>query len=82
MIDHQTEVWAERHRQMGHDPHPAPTPDNPERWDCDCGGVCRTLTREQTRQKFAHLGKAAEARRKGIQLPWDDPGLAGGNPAG
>jgi hypothetical protein len=72
-IDHSVEVWAERHRLEGHHPHPAPTLENPERWDCDCGGICRILTLEQHRQKFAHLAKAAEARRKGIPLPWDDP---------
>lgn len=44
-----------------------------ERWDCDCGGICRILTREQTRQKFAHLTAAAKARREGRPLPWDDP---------
>ena len=77
--DHQTEVWAERHRAMGHDPHPAPTPENPERWECKCDpdaawiAVCRTLTVEQTRQTFAHLGRAAKARREGRSLAWDDP---------
>jgi hypothetical protein len=38
---HSVEVWAERHRLEGHHPHPAPTLENPERWDCDCGGVNR-----------------------------------------
>jgi hypothetical protein len=52
---------------------PHRTPENPERWDCDCGGVNRILTGEQIRMKFRHLGAAAEARRKGIPLPWDDP---------
>lgn len=47
--------WAERHRAEGHHPHPAPTAENPERWDCDCGGVWRILTERQIRQKFAHL---------------------------
>jgi hypothetical protein len=71
--EHGVEVWAERHRLEGHHPHPAPTPENPDRWDCDCGGVNRTLTREQTQMKFAHLGAAAKARREGRSLPWDDP---------
>lgn len=35
--------------------------------------VNRILTVEQIRMKFRHLGAAAEARRKGIPLPWDDP---------
>jgi hypothetical protein len=73
MKDDGAEAWAERHRLEGHHPHPAPTPENPDRWDCDCGGVCRTLTVKQIGQKFAHLAKAAEARRQGIPLPWDDP---------
>lgn len=47
---------AERHRLGGHHPHPAPTDENPERSDCDCGVVNRILTPEQIRQKFAHLG--------------------------
>ena len=71
------EIWAERHRLEGHHPHPAPTPENPERWECDCGGVNRILTGEQIRMKFRHLGAAAEARRKGIPLPWDDPAWRG-----
>ena len=77
--DRQTEIWVERHRLEGHHPYPAPTLENPERWECKCDpnavwiAVCRTLTVEQTRQKFAHLGRAAEARRKGIPLPEDDP---------
>ena len=50
--------WAERHRRAGHHPHPAPTTENPERWDCDCGGLWRILTVEQIRQKFAHLKRA------------------------
>ena len=72
-IDHGVEVWAERHRLEGHHPHPAPTDENPERWDCDCGGVNRILTGEQIRMKFAHLSVAAKARREGRPLPWDDP---------
>ena len=49
------EAWAQRHRDMGHHPQPAPTPENPERWDCDCRTIWRILTGEQIRQKFAHL---------------------------
>ena len=67
------EGWAARHRDMGHHPHPAPTDENPERWDCDCGGVNRILTVEQIAKKFAHLGAAAKARREGRRLPEDDP---------
>jgi transposase len=55
MKDRGVEVWAERHRLEGHRPHPAPTLENPERWDCDCGGVNRILTLKQIQQKFAHL---------------------------
>jgi hypothetical protein len=78
-IDRQTEIWAERHRLEGHHPYPAPTLDNPERWECKCDpnaswiAVCRTPTAKQTRQKFAHLGAAAKARREGRPLPWDEP---------
>ena len=63
------EDWAERHRLEGHHPHPAPTKENPERWDCDCGGVNRILTVEQIERKFRHLGAAAKARREGRRLP-------------
>jgi hypothetical protein len=53
--------WAERHRLQGHNPHPAPTPENPERWECKCDpdavwiAVWRILAPAQVRQKFAHL---------------------------
>jgi hypothetical protein len=47
--------WAEDHRRQGHHPHPAPTDENPERWDCGCGGLWRILTPEQIEKKFAHL---------------------------
>ena len=47
--------WIEKHREMGHHPYPAPTTENPERWDCECGYIWRILTEKQTRQKFAHL---------------------------
>ena len=49
------------HRCLGHNPHPAPTIENPERWECKCDpeavwtAVWRILTPEQVRQKFAHL---------------------------
>ena len=33
----------------------------------------RILTCDQLAQKFRHLTAAAEARQKGIPLPWDDP---------
>jgi hypothetical protein len=49
------EEWVERHRREGHHPHAAPTKENPERWDCECGGLWRILTIEQLRRKFAHL---------------------------
>ena len=35
----------------------------------------RILTGEQIRMKFAHLSAAANARREGRPLPWDDPAL-------
>jgi hypothetical protein len=35
---HRVEEWAAHHRSLGHHPHPAPTPENPERWECDCPG--------------------------------------------
>ena len=48
--------WIAHHRDLGHHPHPAPTMENPERWDCDgCLGIWRILTPKQVRQKFAHL---------------------------
>ena len=63
------EEWAQRHRRAGHRPQPTPTTENPERWDCDCGGLWRILTLEQIRQKFAHLkralGEGEQARGRG-----------------
>jgi hypothetical protein len=76
---HGVEAWAQRHRDEGHHPYPAPTPENPERWLCKCDpdapwvSVWRILTPDQIRQKFAHLGRAAKARREGRRLPGDDP---------
>jgi hypothetical protein len=46
------EEWAAHHRGQGHHPHPAPTQENPERWDCECGYIWRILTIEQIRQKL------------------------------
>src|SRR5271167_1139414 len=71
---HGVEEWAALHRSLGHDPHPAPTDENPERWECECPGITgvavwRILTAEQIRMKFAHLGAAAKARREGRPLP-------------
>jgi hypothetical protein len=65
------EEWVERHRLEGHYPHPAPTGSNPERWDCDSGGLWRILTREQIMRKFAHLRKrptpALESQQRELQ---------------
>jgi len=58
---HGVEKWVAHHRGLGHHPHPAPTEENPERWECKCDpdapwtAVWRILTPEQVRQKFAHL---------------------------
>ena len=54
MTDHwrAVEEWAAHHRGQGHHPHPAPTKENPERWDCDCGGINRTLTVEHIAKKL------------------------------
>jgi hypothetical protein len=55
------EAWADRHRRDGHHPHPAPTMENPEQWECECDpdakgtAVWRILTSHQIRQKFSHL---------------------------
>jgi hypothetical protein len=58
------EEWVERHRIEGHYPHAAPTKENPERWDCECGYIWRILTVEQLRQKFAHLRKGPTPRHE------------------
>lgn len=58
------EEWVERHRTADHRPGPAPTQENPERWDCDCGATWRILTPEQIRRKFAHLKVAAAERHR------------------
>jgi len=69
------EEWAERHRRGGHHPHPAPTKEKPERWDCDCGYLWRILTIERASQKFAHLKRglqeAEQARRRAAKLEQD-----------
>ena len=52
------EEWIAAPRKLGHHPHPAPTKENPEEWDCDgCNGIWRILTPSQVRQKFAHLAR-------------------------
>jgi hypothetical protein len=67
---HSVEAWAERHRRDGHQPHPAPTAENPERWECKCDpdaawtAVWRILTPAQVRQKFAHLSRRNNATRR------------------
>jgi hypothetical protein len=53
------EAWAERHRRDGHHPRPAPTTENPERWDCECGYIWCILTEKQTRQKWYTMMGAA-----------------------
>ena len=32
----QRERWIAAHQAMGHHPHPAPTKENPEQWECKC----------------------------------------------
>jgi hypothetical protein len=56
-------LWIDHHRALGHHPYPAPTSENPERWECKCDpdsawtAVRRILTPRQIAQKFAHLSK-------------------------
>lgn len=69
--------WVAQHRCQGHHPHPAPTNENRERWECKCDpeavwtAVWRILTPEQVRQKFAHLSKrrtpARDAQRRELR---------------
>lgn len=53
--------WITDHRSQGHEPYPAATPENPERWECKCDpdavwtAVWRILTPDQIQAKFAHL---------------------------
>ena len=75
---HSVEAWAERHRLEGHHPHPAPTKENPERWECECPGITgvavwRILTGEQIRQKFAHLKHDHPRRNLADDLPSGNP---------
>jgi hypothetical protein len=76
---HGVEAWAQRHRDEGHHPYPAPTKENPEKRECKCDpdapwtAVWRILTPEQTREKFSKMFGAARARREGRRLPEDDP---------
>lgn len=72
---HSAEIWAQRHRDEGHHPYPAPTPENPEQWECKCDpdapwvSVWRILTLEQIRIKHERLYGGA-VRRKHVE---DDP---------
>ncbi|MBX7135039.1 MAG: hypothetical protein K1X67_20430 [Fimbriimonadaceae bacterium] len=68
---HTVEAWAQRHRDEGHHPHPAPTTENPERWECKCDpdaawtAVWRILTEKQSRQRWQAMmgqGRSHEAR--------------------
>ncbi|MCW2729195.1 MAG: hypothetical protein JWR13_11 [Mycobacterium sp.] len=71
------EEWVAQHRCQGHNPHPAPTNENLERWECKCDpeavwtAVWRILTPDQVRQKFTHLSKrptpAREAQRRELR---------------
>ena len=65
------EGWAARHRDMGHHPHPAPTTENPERWDCDCHYIWRILTVEQIRMKYTAI-KHAQSHDTSVAW-WDCP---------
>ena len=70
------EAWADRHRRDGHHPHPAPTTENPEQWECKCDpdatwtAVWRILTIDQIRQKFAHLKN--QKRREPERCRYED----------
>jgi hypothetical protein len=65
---HGVEEWVGHHRCQRHNPHPAPTNENPERWECKCDpdavwtAVWRILTPEQIRKKFAHLSRTRSDR--------------------
>lgn len=67
------EGWVERHRLEGHHPHAAPTEENPERWDCECGYIWRILTVEQMRMKFAHLRNRPRSADPDFQVPSTPP---------
>jgi hypothetical protein len=72
--------WAERHQMMGHHPHSAPTKENPERCDSECGCIWRILTPEQIRMEFAHLKHRPRSTNPdhlvpGVPSPTDVPTL-------
>jgi hypothetical protein len=69
------EEWVERHRLAGHYPHSAPTKENPERWDCECGYIWRILTVEQLRQKFAHLKHRPRSANPDFPVPSTPPSM-------
>ena len=77
------EAWAQRHRDEGHHPYPAPTKENPERWECKCDpdakwtAVWRILTVEQIGQKFAHLKHQKHRACPARALPLQRRGLIG-----
>lgn len=71
-MEQMRERWIVSHSERGHEPYAAPTPENPERWECKCDpdavwtAVWRILTPAQVRQKFAHLRKNARPQIAGV----------------
>ena len=68
-MEQMREQWIAHHRDRGHEPHAAPTVENPEQWNCKCDpdaawtSVWRILTLEQIKKKFAHLGAKRTKRQ-------------------
>jgi hypothetical protein len=81
------EKWVERHRAEGHHPYPAPTTENPERWECKCDpdakwtSVWRILTAEQIGKKFTQGLTAKRGARPGAAAAASD-GREHGAPGG
>jgi hypothetical protein len=64
------EEWVAHHRCQGDNPHPAPTNENPERWECKCDpeavrtAVWRILTPEQVRAEVRTSEQASHSRAR------------------
>ena len=68
--------WIAQHRDQGHHPYPAPTRENPERWECKCDpeanwtAIWRILTIERGfREKFATSSASSSEHRNWLHQP-------------
>ena len=66
----QRERWIAAHQALGHDPHPAPTQENPERWECKCDpdavptAIWRILTPASRSGRSSPISRRRDASRR------------------